>query len=90
MRRSLALASIVLVLVGVPLGVFLAARNTAPPVHPVSVTATERQIRAQLRRMGAKDIQCQVEDHGRSVACSGQGKGSSSNTIFGLGSVDTP
>jgi hypothetical protein len=67
--KSAGLVLTVLVLVGAPLGVFLVARNTAPPVHLVSVAATERQMRAQLRRMGANDIQCQVEDHGRGVLC---------------------
>ena len=54
----IAALTIALVLVGVPLGVLLAARATRRD-HPVSALAMEvRRLTAELRHKGATDIRC--------------------------------
>ena len=73
-----------LVLVGVPLGVFIVARGTAPSHHVVGLVATEKRFREQLRHEGAKDIQCGRTLSGLGVMCSGEVQGSSSTTLYGL------
>jgi hypothetical protein len=75
----------VLVLVGVPLGVFAVALHT-PPAHRVSsLAAVERRFRAELRRKGATDIRCGRMSSGHGVFCSGALSRSSSSTLYELG-----
>jgi len=75
-----------LVLVGVPLGVFVVARETAPTgQHLSSLARVEQRFRAQLRREGAKDIRCGRTLAGLGVSCSGEVRGASSTTLYELG-----
>jgi hypothetical protein len=67
--------TIALVLVGVPLGVLLAARATRRD-HPVSPLAMEvRRLTAELRRKGATDIRCgwtgYADGSSVTITCSG-------------------
>jgi hypothetical protein len=63
----------VLVLVGVPLGALAVGRETASPAHPASTRAMlERQIRAELKREGVKQVQCGwTSDPSLTVSCDG-------------------
>lgn len=62
-----------LVLVGVPLGVLVVGRATAPPPRHASQQAmVARQIRAQLAREGVKHVRCGwTSDPAFTVSCSG-------------------
>jgi hypothetical protein len=75
----------VVVLVGVPLGVLIAARSTAH-THRLTTAAIANQFKAQLRHEGASDIQCsRTGQHGGyGVMCSGQVRGNSSSTLYEL------
>lgn len=80
----------VLVLVGVPLGVLIVSRGAAPTHHVVSAASVERRFRAELRREHAGNITCSLTLSGLGVMCSGQVQGSSSTTLYELGSSVTP
>jgi hypothetical protein len=84
--KSAGIILTVLVLVAVPLGVLVVARNTAPHAHHLTTAAIANQFKAQLRREGASDIQCsRTGQHGSyGVMCTGQRHGSSSTTLYEL------
>jgi hypothetical protein len=80
----------VLVLAGVPLGVFTVTRGTAPTHHVASAASVERRFKAELRREHASNITCSRTLSGLGVTCSGQVQGSSSTTLYELGAIVTP
>jgi hypothetical protein len=88
--KSAGIILTMLALVGVPLVVFIVSRGTAPTHHVASAAAVERRFRAELRREHAGDITCSRTLSGLGVMCSGQVQGSSSTTLYELGSSVTP
>jgi hypothetical protein len=48
----------VLILVGVPLGVFLVARDTAPAHHVSRLAVVAEQLRVNLEQRGVTDVRC--------------------------------
>jgi hypothetical protein len=80
-----------LILVGVPLGVFLAARRYGPSHGLPSPALVVRHLRTQLRRRGATDIQCswtRLSGESFQASCSGQGStAGSSSTLYEFGTI---
>jgi hypothetical protein len=78
----IAALTIALVLVGVPLGVLLAARATTPHTHESRLAIEVRRLTAQLRRNGATDIRCAwtgyADGSTYTVTCNGRLDGGSS------------
>jgi hypothetical protein len=82
--KSAGIVLAVLVLVGVPLGVFLVARQGAPTHHVASVASVERRLRTELRHEHASQITCSRTASGLAVTCSGQVQDSSTTTLYSL------
>jgi hypothetical protein len=56
--KSASVILTVLVLVGVPLGVFVVARDTAPTRHVSRLALVAEQLTANLEQKGVTDVQC--------------------------------
>jgi hypothetical protein len=83
---------VVLVLVGVPLGAFIIARDTKPRHHASPIALEMRRLTADLKRRGAMDVTCgwtgYVNGGSTTVTCSGTGRaGLSGSSLYALGDV---
>ncbi|HEX5248095.1 MAG TPA: hypothetical protein VFW14_00380 [Gaiellales bacterium] len=83
---------VVLVLVGIPLGAFIVARDSKPHHHASPIALEMRRLTADLKRQGATHITCgwtgYVNGGSTTVTCSGTARGGlSGSSMYALGDV---
>jgi len=83
---------VVLVLVAIPLGAFILARDTKPHHHASPIALEMRRLTADLKRQGATHITCgwtgYVNGGSTTVTCSGTGRGGlSGSSVYALGDL---
>jgi hypothetical protein len=91
-RRGFTTLLVALVLVGLPLGILLTARRSAPRLPSPALVL--QRLHAQLRRQGATGIECswtRLAGASFQASCSGQGGSSaSSTTLYELATIVGP
>jgi len=83
---------VVLVLVAIPLGAFILARDTKPHHHASPIALEMRRLTADLKRQGATHITCgwtgYVNGGSTTVTCSGTGHGGlASSQMYAFGAT---